>query len=153
MPVKDLKSLVQDPKEITETLFKQFWKLYPNKVQKKTAWDKFNKLDIETQRTIVNHVKERIQTDAKWIDGFVPMPGTFFNQHRWEDEWEPKTETAIQGRVKRKAVEQVICPTCKSDTRAQRHHDICASNVPYWDFKINGNAMRLADNDKGYVKI
>lgn len=133
---------VKKQKEITEALFNRWWKEYPNKQQKKSAWDKWCKLDHETMQTIISHTQDRAKTDPKWVKGFVPMPVTFLNQQRWEDEWEPE-----QGKRKssgKPAIEQVICSKCRGDTRSQRHREICEEGLPYWDFKTaSGERYRL----------
>lgn len=139
---------VAKQKEITEALFKRWWKEYPNKQQKKSAWDKWCKLDHDTMQVIISHTQDRAKTDPKWIKGFVPMPVTFLNQQRWQDEWEPE-----QGKKKstgKPAIEQTICKRCRGDTRSQRHVDICADNMPYWDFKKSNGEHYTLDRESGW---
>jgi hypothetical protein len=135
----------QSDKEITEILFTEFWKNYPKKEGKKVAWDKFNRLDIATQRTVVTHVKERSTTDAKWIGGYTPMAATFFNQERWHDEYEVADSRTGKSKAKKQAIEAVICDHCKTDTRTQRHADICGFGIPYFDIKIGDHYYKFAD--------
>lgn len=142
----DEKKLVQDAAELNELLFKEFWRLYPRKEGKKPCWDKWCKIDTETQRKIIEHVRERSTTDIKWLKGYAPMPATFFNQQRWDDEYEVDAgggKTKIAGNEKRQGKPQVICSKCRGDTRSQRHADICEAGVPYFDFKIKGEPFML----------
>jgi hypothetical protein len=134
----------QSDKEITEILFKEFWKNYPKKEGKKVAWDKFNRLSIETQRVIVDHVRERAKTDAKWLGGYCPMASTFFNQERWFDEYEVIDTRTGKPRSKKQAVEAINCDHCKTDTRTQRHTDICESGIPYYDIKIGDDYYKFS---------
>jgi len=67
----------------TKIEFSEFWKLYPRKEEKKTAVAKWDKLPKETQQKI-------IQTLPAFLNGkdvkFVPMPVTYLNNERWDDE-------------------------------------------------------------------
>ena len=138
----------QSDKEITEILFKDFWKNYPKKEGKKVAWDKFNRLSIETQRVVADHVRERAKTDAKWVAGFTPMASTFFNQERWNDEYEVADKISGRARPKREARASTRCDNCRTDSTTQRHHDICEKGMAYYDiqkgneyYKFTGEGM------------
>lgn len=74
--------------------FERFWTVYPKKRGKPEAWKAWQKLDPNEHLTgsIIRHLETRVKTDWDWIkDGgqFIPMPSTFLNQHRFEDEWKP----------------------------------------------------------------
>lgn len=125
----------QSDKEITEILFKDFWKNYPKKEGKKVAWDKFNRLDINTQRIVADHVKKRAKSDAKWIAGFTPMASTFFNQQRWHDEYEVADKISGRPRPNREVKQPTPCVKCRSDNITQRHFEICEKGMPYYDIK------------------
>lgn len=63
--------------------FSLFWNLYPRKEEKKTAVTKWNKLPKETQEKIIKTLPHFLKgKDVK----FVPMPVTYFNNERWDDE-------------------------------------------------------------------
>ena len=74
--------------------FEAFWSAYPKKQNKQNAlkaWDKLNP-DPSLVETIVAAV-ERAKRSETWIkDGgrFIPLPTTYLNDRRWEDE---ETET------------------------------------------------------------
>lgn len=141
--------------ELKTILFNEFWRLYPNRQAKAGASKKFMALPVDTMRLIVEHVKQRVIDDPKWRDKtFVPMPTTFLNQGRWEDEYETNVprETKIKG--SKAGTEQIMCDKCRSDTRSQRHIDICAAGVPYWDLKLDGQAVKLDPNSPtGYREV
>lgn len=63
--------------------FSVFWKLYPRKEEKKTAATKWDKLPKETQEKILKTLPTFLKgKDVK----FVPMPVTYLNNERWDDE-------------------------------------------------------------------
>ena len=70
--------------------FEAFWSAYPKKQNKQNAlkaWDKLNP-DLSLVETIVAAV-ERAKRSETWIkDGgrFIPLPTTYLNGRRWEDE-------------------------------------------------------------------
>lgn len=63
--------------------FSVFWLLYPRKEAKPKAKEKWDKLQKETQEKIIS----TLPTFLKGKDiQFVPMPVTYFNNQRWDDE-------------------------------------------------------------------
>jgi len=80
--------------------FEKFWDIYPKKEGKgaaKKAYEKaiFAGASPETLLAAVALAKDK---SDKWRDGFIPMPTTWLNQERWEDEFNP---SVIEGRIKR----------------------------------------------------
>ena len=73
-------------------LFKTFWSAYPNKQGKAKArktWESKVKT-VELANQIVKHVEIRKLSDPQWTKDrgeFIPLPTTFLNQERWEDEY------------------------------------------------------------------
>ena len=70
--------------------FDVFWSHYPKKVAKKSAkkaWEKL-KPDKELQGWIINAVNLAKNTKQWKKDGgdYIPMPSTYLNGRRWEDE-------------------------------------------------------------------
>lgn len=78
-----------------EKAFIEFWNLYPKKVNKKKAKDKFCKVckNLEIFNKLMNGLT--IQIESKdWLKDngqFIPHPFTWLNGERWEDEI-PKSE-------------------------------------------------------------
>lgn len=69
--------------------FQGFWDIYPNgrRSNKKGCAQKWQakKLD-EKADVILEDVRWRSKYDKKWTDGFIPMPSTYLNQERWNDD-------------------------------------------------------------------
>lgn len=68
--------------------FESFWNLYPKKSQKKKSEDKWNALTLEIQDGILKDLSVRIKT-VDWTKEkgrYVPMPTTYLNGERWNDE-------------------------------------------------------------------
>jgi hypothetical protein len=64
--------------------FDEFWALYPKKKSKKPALEKFIKLTPEKQKLAIERLKLRpFRFDE---EKYIPLPSTFINQERWEDE-------------------------------------------------------------------
>lgn len=70
----------------THVSFENFWSLYPRKVEKKKAEDKWNKLDEEIQMVILSDLPKRTVEDRQWLAGYIPHPTTYLNGERWNDE-------------------------------------------------------------------
>ncbi len=69
--------------------FDEFWEAYPrdrrrDKKKAQATW-KRRKLDNMAD-LIINDVKNRVENDDQWKRGFSPMPTTYLNGDRWEDE-------------------------------------------------------------------
>lgn len=70
--------------------FDEFWKAYPRKDSKKVARQKWDKIrpDEETRKKILADI-ERRKRSTEWLKDngqFIPMPSTYLNQQRWDDE-------------------------------------------------------------------
>lgn len=68
----------------------EFWKAYPYKVAKPAAWGAFVKarIDDDLLAVILADV-ERQKVSDKWTRDagrYIPMPATYLNQQRWQDE-------------------------------------------------------------------
>ncbi|KXU52172.1 hypothetical protein HMPREF3037_00371 [Candidatus Stoquefichus sp. KLE1796] len=70
--------------------FDAFWKLYPRKVNKKKAKDKFLKVckDEKTFNAIMRGLKKQMKSVEWQNDGgkYIPHPTTWLNGERWLDE-------------------------------------------------------------------
>lgn len=79
-----------EAKKATDETFEEFWAAYPRKDGKKVARQKWNRLkpDEEMRKKILADI-ERRKRSPEWLKEngqFIPMPSTYLNQQRWEDE-------------------------------------------------------------------
>jgi hypothetical protein len=65
--------------------FEAFWDLYPNKVDKKKARDKWVLLSAADREAALADLPRRAAEHDSWLRGFIPMPTTYLNGRRWED--------------------------------------------------------------------
>jgi hypothetical protein len=77
--------------------FDIFWNLYDKKEQKENCIKIWEKLDIETQKIIVEILPEYVKykSDKK----FRPNPQTFLNQKRWLDEIPKSTQSSYISQI------------------------------------------------------
>ena len=73
--------------------FEKFRNLYPNKKDKKKAQQKFNRMSEDKKQLAIDWISklEQSQQRKKW---FIPLPTTYLNWERREDEVEQKTDVA-----------------------------------------------------------
>ena len=67
--------------------FDEFWTAYPKKVKRKDAkkvWQA-KKLDALLE-TLLADIQERLKSDRRWREGFIPDPTTYLRGERWNDE-------------------------------------------------------------------
>lgn len=81
---------VNKPLSESDEWFKEFWNIYPKKVQRKTSEQKFkiNVKDELTFNAILLDLRMRVKSNDWTKDNgqFIPNPTTYLNQQRWEDE-------------------------------------------------------------------
>lgn len=65
--------------------FDDFWLMYPRKVEKKKAKEKWDRLNWEVQEKILKDIPSRLE-DEQWKRGYIPHPTTYLNGERWNDE-------------------------------------------------------------------
>jgi hypothetical protein len=83
--------------------FEAWWKLYPRKVQKETAWKSWKKICTDNGKEVMLIADMKLRAEA-WKDTelkFIPHGSTFLNRKGWKDpieqaipqtKQEPKTE-------------------------------------------------------------
>jgi hypothetical protein len=67
----------------------QFWSIYPKKAQRKTCFDKLEKIrrDDEIEfSTIIDGLRRYVKKIKGVEDRYILLPVTFINQARWDDE-------------------------------------------------------------------
>lgn len=79
-----------EAQKTTDETFEEFWAAYPRKDGKKVARQKWNRLkpDEEMRKKILADI-ERRKRSPEWLKEngqFIPMPSTYLNQQRWDDE-------------------------------------------------------------------
>ena len=85
-----------------DELFSSFWNLYPRKqkkVEAKKIWARENLDEIGSK--ILESIKKRLETE--WKDQerqFIPLPNTFLNGERWDD------ELIVETRVKKMEIKE-----------------------------------------------
>lgn len=77
---------------INESMFSQFWKLYPKKVEKGKsikAWEKTCRLPKKKRPTweeIGRAIHDQKNSERWKNPQFIPMPSTWLNEYRWLDD-------------------------------------------------------------------
>lgn len=85
MPVTLITEVVQN-----SVSFDDFWSIYPRRQAKKDAMKAWNRIDSSRRDQILRGVRAWMRSE-QWCrdDGrYIPMPATFLNGERWEDEVE-----------------------------------------------------------------
>lgn len=95
---QECKNDKNDKKESTnvdsKAQFEKFWKLYPNKKNRKKAFSIFQKLDPQVIPKVLAALPLHIKSVDWQKDGgaFIPHPTTWLNGERWNDELEVQIE-------------------------------------------------------------
>jgi len=79
--------------------FLKFWKAYPKKTGKGEAWKSWQKINGVESETILDALeKQKLLKFDKIDPKYIPLPATWLNQKRWEDEAEdPKPQDSRGG--------------------------------------------------------
>jgi hypothetical protein len=83
--------------------FGEFWDAWPSGQRKRDrhkaeqAWKRL-KLDDQADM-IISDVKRRAVADQQWLRGYTPMPTTYINGRRWEDEFDAPIHQPSMGRA------------------------------------------------------
>ena len=101
-------SLVPQPaliskEEHIELLFKEFWSAYPRKDDKKRAWLKFKAIkNLDKVFPDIMADVENKKRSAQWNENggkHIPMPSTYLNNERWNDEDTATRQNEIEDAV------------------------------------------------------
>lgn len=86
----------ENKKKKENEFFDKFWEVYPRKVDKKKAREKFAKIKPteELVDTMIKQIERFKQTNdwQKENGKYIPHPSTWLNNNRWEDEIETEEE-------------------------------------------------------------
>lgn len=105
---KDIVQPKVEPKRVEPynlALLQIFWDAYPKKVGKGKVeeWFKKNKPDEDLVGRMVDSIENQLMS-KQWQDPqYIPLPMTWLNQKRWEDELPPSQEA-----VKKKEIDKQI---------------------------------------------
>lgn len=73
--------------EPASQMFEEFWKVWPVKVGRKAAGNKWKKRKLDSiGKQIIEHVRHRIDNDPRWQAGYIMGVEKFLNQDLWTDE-------------------------------------------------------------------
>jgi uncharacterized protein YdaU (DUF1376 family) len=64
--------------------FSYFWQCYPKKTGKGAALKAWNKLKPPVKQILAALQWQKVS--KPWVEGFIPLPTTYLNQERWNDE-------------------------------------------------------------------
>lgn len=81
-------------KEIKENLFETFWNLYDKKVERKSCYNKFMKLDLQVIQKIINVVPFYVKSTPEVK--YRKNPETWINGECWNDEIKKENEIKQQ---------------------------------------------------------
>ena len=106
-------------KKVYTESFEKFWKAYPRRVGKMGAFKSWQSHVDETDaflpKAVIDDIEKRNRLRFWHADkSKIPMPSTFLNQHRWEDEdWEDEIKT--RGKENMATYTAMPMPTVKID--------------------------------------
>ena len=149
--------------------FHEFWKAYPRKEAKGNAEKAWKKIDISLLSVILEAI-ERQKATTQWQEAngkFIPLPASWLNARRWEDEIEspaalPESNDVPEGLMNgrrvmnnvfvRCMVYEWVCPI--------KHYELAIIDPPYRDtnqptkdMRANGSMFSLEGRpSKGYWK-
>lgn len=67
-------------------VFERFWTAYPRQVKKKEAFQIFRSQGLgRCIETILSDIERRQQTDRRWLAGYIPNPGNYLRERRWQE--------------------------------------------------------------------
>ena len=93
---KDIKNIIKPP---IPPLFSDFWKAYPKHQDKQGALKAFEKLkpNQELLDLMIKSINAWKQSEQWTKDGgqYIPMPTTWLNRRRWEDEF-PRSRESVK---------------------------------------------------------
>ena len=84
------------PKPVSQR-FQEFKAIYPRRKDFPNAERTWKRLKLDKiADQILFHVKQSIAKDATWKAGYIPLPTTYLNGKRWEDEVEEETKETFK---------------------------------------------------------
>lgn len=96
---KELDEDIDKEIDTKETMFNEFWELYPRKINKKKSRTAYERISKVNHDLIIEDLTERVQTE-EWLKDngkFIPHPTTYLNGERWFDEMGTKPQFKPKG--------------------------------------------------------
>lgn len=125
-------------KEIEEN-FEKLWKLYPNKKGKKnalTAYKRAIKNGVTNKEIQDGIVKYKKQIEVQGTEPrFIAQGSTWFNQERWNDEYDTKPSPVIRNQYGKPHFEEKLPDWSKPEKQENDNHD--TSDIAELMAKIN----------------
>lgn len=84
-----------DNKDKYTNEFLSFWSAYPIKEEKKKAFSLWQKTKNKPAIELILEKIELQKKSDKWQKGFIPMPATYINNARWDDEIKVKKLSVV----------------------------------------------------------
>lgn len=152
-PEKTAAKKIAKPK-YTEA-FEKWWEAYPRKTAKFKAFSSWQSHVDETDTALIviadTEKRNRLRFWAA-DKSKIPMPTTFLNQHRWEDEWEDEVKT--RGRETMATYTKMSEPTPVVETGHGNGHWMSMLNrlMVNYRFKLGVNCTPAMHNQLLKVK-
>jgi hypothetical protein len=101
----------KNEKNIIDVQFEEFWELYPKKVGRKPARNKYKyALKETTQENLITSLKAYIESKKNEPSTYLLNPATWLNQERWNDEI--KENIKKEFRMTKTGLYIAYCPKC-----------------------------------------
>lgn len=113
--------------------FENFWKAYPVKKGKAHALKMWKRHNPPVDKCL-NTIERMRKQDRDWLNGFIPHPGTWINEGRWNDE--PDTRPRTIGR-------DAVAPSSNvpDESKQRRKEEMKAIEAKGYVFVGNGMWM------------
>ena len=86
----------EDTKDVYGEKFQTFWRIYPRKIAKKSAYKSWSKFDEKHYDNILYGAQRFAEQSQGTIEKFIPHATTWLNQERWMDFFEVSEEGIIK---------------------------------------------------------
>ncbi len=84
---EDTKRSCANSSNCTNFSFEDFWKIYPSKKAVKKCREIWRRRNLDGMaEEIIIKLRNQIENDDHFLQGFIPNPSTYLNGDRWDDE-------------------------------------------------------------------
>lgn len=133
-------------------VFEMFWKLYPKRQDKKKAKTKLIQIiqkKPELAQTIISDLERRVNCqDWKKADGkYIPLPTTYLNGERWEDEIKDFKNCDKSMSSKKFHAFEIKQPTYTNDCKTEINVDQVKRNIRNLIHQKNTNSQKEKEKE------